>query len=58
MSTRDVSDNIKELYGVEVSAEAVSNVTNRALIEINKWQAPPPTEISLCGDFYGRHDFK
>jgi transposase-like protein len=41
MSTRDISDNIKELYGFEVSAEVVSNVTNRVLIESKEWQARP-----------------
>jgi transposase-like protein len=41
MSTRDISENIKELYGFEVSAEVVSNVTNRVLSEIKEWQSRP-----------------
>jgi transposase-like protein len=39
MSTRDISENIKELYGFEVSAEVVSNVTNRVLGEVKEWQS-------------------
>ncbi|MEG2246653.1 MAG: transposase [Peptostreptococcaceae bacterium] len=31
MTTRDISDQIKELYGVDISAETVSNITNRIL---------------------------
>ncbi|MDR2781404.1 MAG: IS256 family transposase, partial [Holosporaceae bacterium] len=41
MSTRDISENIKELYGFEVSAEVVSNVTNRVLSEMKEWQSRP-----------------
>jgi transposase-like protein len=41
MSTRDISENIKELYGFEVSAEVISNVTNRVLSEIKEWQSRP-----------------
>ena len=29
MSTRDISDNIHELYGFDVSAETISNITDR-----------------------------
>ena len=29
MTTRDISEQIKELYGVDISAETVSNITNR-----------------------------
>jgi transposase-like protein len=41
MSTRDISENIKELYGFEVSAEVVANVTNRVLSEIKESQSRP-----------------
>jgi len=39
MSTRDISDNIKELYGFDVSADTVSNITNRVLSEVKEWQS-------------------
>jgi transposase-like protein len=45
MSTRDISDNIKELYGFDVSAETVSNITNRVLSEVKEWQSRPLKSI-------------
>ena len=38
MSTRDIGDQIRELYGVEVSESTVSAVTNRILDHIKEWQ--------------------
>lgn len=38
MSTRDIHDQIKDLYGVEISAEMVSKITERILPEIKEWQ--------------------
>ncbi|MDR1941637.1 MAG: IS256 family transposase [Endomicrobium sp.] len=44
MTTRDISDNIKDLYGFEVSETTVSNVTNRVLEEVKEWQNRPLKE--------------
>lgn len=41
MTTRDISEQIKGLYGVEVSAETVSNITNRILPLVSEWQHRP-----------------
>lgn len=41
MTTRDVSAQIKELYGVDISAETVSNITNRILPIVSEWQNRP-----------------
>jgi putative transposase len=41
MTTRDISEQIKELYGVDVSAETVSNITNRILPLVSEWQNRP-----------------
>lgn len=41
MSTRNISEQIKELYGVEISAETVSNITNRILPLVSDWQKRP-----------------
>lgn len=41
MTTRDIAEQVKELYGVEVSAETVSNITNRILLLVSKWQNRP-----------------
>lgn len=41
MSTRDIHDQIKELYEVEISAEMVSKITERIIPEIKQWQNRP-----------------
>ena len=41
MSTRDIHDQIQELYGMELSAEMVSKITDRILPEIKEWQSRP-----------------
>lgn len=38
MSTRDIHDQVKDLYGIEVSAEMVSKITERIIPEIKEWQ--------------------
>jgi len=45
MSTRDIHEQIKELYGVEVSAELVSNITERIVPEIKEWQNRPLEKV-------------
>lgn len=41
MSTRDIHDQIKDLYGVELSADMVSRITERIIPEIKEWQNRP-----------------
>ena len=41
MTTHDISEQVKELYGVDVSAETVSNITNRILPLVAEWQSRP-----------------
>jgi transposase-like protein len=41
MSTRDISDHIKDIYGMEVSAEMVSRITETILEQAKEWQARP-----------------
>lgn len=38
MTTSDISDQVKEVYGVEVSEGTISNVTNRIIDHIKEWQ--------------------
>lgn len=45
LSTRDIHTQIQELYGVEVSAETVSRVTDRVLPLIQDWQNRPLEEV-------------
>lgn len=39
MSTHDIHEQIKDLYGIEVSAEMVSKMTDKILPEIKEWQS-------------------
>ena len=41
MTIRDISEQIRELYGVDISAETVSNITNRILPLVSEWQHRP-----------------
>jgi len=41
MTTRDISEQVKELYDVEISAETISNITNRILPLVAEWQSRP-----------------
>jgi putative transposase len=45
MSTRDIHDQIKDLYNVEISAEMVSKITEKILPEIKEWQNRPLEKI-------------
>lgn len=38
MSTRDIHAHMKDIYGIEVSAEMVSKITDRILPSIREWQ--------------------
>lgn len=39
MSTRDIHDQLKDIYGIEVSAEMVSRITDKILPEVKELQA-------------------
>ena len=41
MTTHDISEQVKELYGVDVSPKTVSNITNRILPLVAGWQGRP-----------------
>lgn len=41
MSTRDIGDQVQELYGISLSAEMVSKITDRIGPEIKEWQQRP-----------------
>ena len=45
LSTRDINEQIQELYGIEVSATMVSNITDQIIPEIKEWQARPLDEV-------------
>lgn len=41
MSTRDIHDQIDDIYGIEMSAEMVSKITDKLIPEIQQWQNRP-----------------
>ena len=45
MSTRDIHDQLKDLYGIELSAEMVSKITDRILPQVKEWQSRPLSPI-------------
>ena len=54
MSTREISETIKELYDVDVSAALISNVTTRVINKVIQWQnrpldaVYPNAQVQLC----------
>jgi putative transposase len=45
LSTRQISDQIEDIYGFEVSDGMVSNITNKLLPEIEAWQQRPLSSV-------------
>lgn len=41
MTTRDISDHLNDIYGIEASAEMISKITDRVLPEARAWQTRP-----------------
>ena len=41
MSTRDIHDQMKDIYGIELSAEMVSKITDSIIPQIREWQNRP-----------------
>lgn len=41
MSTRDIEDHIKDIYGVEISPTTVSKITDKIMPLISEWQSRP-----------------
>ena len=45
MTTRDIQGHLEEIYGVEVSPELISSVTDGILSEVKEWQNRPLDEV-------------
>lgn len=45
MSTRDIHDQLQDLYGIELSAEMVSKMTDKILPQVKEWQSRPLAPI-------------
>ena len=47
MSQRDIASTIEDIYGFDISAETVSEITDKVIEEVTEWQNRPLKEI-LC----------
>ncbi len=47
MSTRDIHDQLQDLYGIELSAEMVSKITDKILPQVKEWQSHPLNPVYL-----------
>ena len=45
LSTREINEQIQDLYGIEVSATMVSNITDQILPKIKEWQERPLNSV-------------
>jgi len=45
MTTRDIQDHLQEIYGVDVSADLISTVTDGVINEVKDWQNRPLGEV-------------
>lgn len=45
LSTRDIQAHLQEIYGVEVSPDLISTVTEEVLLEVREWQNRPLSRL-------------
>jgi len=45
LSTRDIEDHLREIYGVEASASLISRITDKIMPEVVEWQSRPLSEV-------------
>jgi putative transposase len=45
MSTRDIQDTLQDLYGVDISAQAISTITDKVWSLVEAWQSRPLATI-------------
>lgn len=45
LSTRDISEALNEMYGMEVSAQTISNITDKVMPLVEAWQSRPLERI-------------
>jgi len=45
LSTREINEQIQDLYGIEISSTMVSNITDQILPKIKEWQERPLNEV-------------
>lgn len=45
MTTRDIEETVKDIYGIEVSESSISSITGAVLEDIKLWQSRPLNEL-------------
>ena len=45
MSTRDIEEHLRDIYGVEASASLISRITDKIMPEVAEWQTRPLSEL-------------
>jgi putative transposase len=45
MSTRDIEDHLRDIYGVDASASLISRITDKIMPELMEWQTRPLSEV-------------
>lgn len=45
LSTRDIHDHMHQIYGVEISADMVSSITDKVMPMVKEWQNRPLAEV-------------
>ena len=45
MTTRDIEETVKDIYGVEVSESSISNITSTIIEDIKQWQNRPLSDV-------------
>ena len=45
MTTRDIQGHLKDIYGVDVSPDLISNVTDEVIKDVREWQNRPLDEV-------------
>jgi putative transposase len=47
LSTRDIEETIKDIYGVEISEGSISNISSAVIEDIKEWQQRPLDPVYL-----------
>jgi len=55
MSTRDIEDHLRDIYGVDASASLISRITDKIMPELVEWQSRPLSEVYPVVFFDGIH---
>jgi transposase-like protein len=45
LSTRDIEETVKDIYGIEVSESSISNITHAVIEDIKVWQSRPLDDV-------------